>query len=87
MNFLTILLFAALIAAVIVLWRQGQLTRLADYVRETREELKKCTWPTWNELKGSTLVVIVSIGLLGLFTMAADGVFYNVLKFLTLTTS
>jgi preprotein translocase subunit SecE len=36
------------------------------------EELKKCTWPTWDELQGSTVVVIVSVGLLGLFTVGVD---------------
>lgn len=55
-----------------ILWWQGQLKRLADYVAETREELKKCTWPTWVELKGSTVVVSVAIALLGLFTVATD---------------
>jgi hypothetical protein len=52
------LIWVALIgAAFAILWWQGQLTRLAAYVEETREELKKCTWPTWDELKGSTVVV------------------------------
>jgi hypothetical protein len=32
------------------LWRGGYLLRFADYVRQTREELRKCTWPTWEEL-------------------------------------
>ncbi len=58
-----------------VLWWQGQIRGLALYVQETREELKKCSWPTWEELKGSTALVIVSIGLLGAFTVAVDLVF------------
>ena len=57
------------------LWKTGQLMRFADYVRETREELKKCNWPTWPELKGSTIVVIISIMLLGAFTMGVDALF------------
>jgi len=55
-----------------VLWRTGQLLRLADYVQETKEELKKCTWPSRDELKGSTFVVLFSILGLGLFTVAVD---------------
>jgi preprotein translocase subunit SecE len=55
-----------------VLWRTGQLLRLANYVQETKEELKKCTWPSRDELKGSTLVVLFSILGLGIFTMAVD---------------
>ncbi len=53
-------------------WKQGQLLKLANYFAETREELRKCTWPSVEELKGSTLVVIVSIGLLGAFTVGVD---------------
>jgi preprotein translocase subunit SecE len=41
-------------------------------VRETQEELKKCTWPTWDELTGSTAVVMVSVALLGAFTVGVD---------------
>ena len=58
-----------------VLWWQGQLKRFATYVALTREELRKCTWPTWEELKGSTAVVMISIFLLGGFTIAVDWVF------------
>jgi preprotein translocase subunit SecE len=54
------------------LWWQGHLQQFATYVQQTREELKKCTWPTWDELKGSTAVVTISIALLGGFTVATD---------------
>ena len=59
------------------LWRAGHLVRLTDYVKATREELRKCTWPSWDELKGSTIVVFISIGLLGLFTVAIDQIFFR----------
>jgi preprotein translocase subunit SecE len=55
-----------------VLWWQGQIRRLAVYFQETREELRKCSWPTLEELKGSTALVIVSIALLGAFTVVVD---------------
>ena len=55
-----------------VLWRTGQLLRLTNYVQETKEELKKCTWPSRDELKGSTFVVLLSILGLGLFTVLID---------------
>ncbi len=66
-----------------VLWHKGQLTRFANYIKETREELKKCTWPTWDELKGSTVVVTISILLLGIFTVGVDIVFTLVVRNLT----
>jgi preprotein translocase subunit SecE len=64
-------------------WRTGQLARLTAYVQATREELRKCTWPTWDELKGSTVVVGISIVLLGLFTMLVDVVFLGLVRWLT----
>jgi preprotein translocase subunit SecE len=58
-----------------VLWYLGYVARFANYLKETREELRKCTWPTWEELKGSTAVVMVATLLLGLFTALVDLVF------------
>ena len=55
-----------------ILWRTGQLLRFANYVQETKEELKKCTWPSRDELKGSTFVVLLSILSLGIFTVLVD---------------
>lgn len=54
------------------LWHKGHLMRLSRYVVETREELRKCTWPTWPELKGSTVVVMITILLLGLYIAGVD---------------
>jgi preprotein translocase SecE subunit len=54
------------------LWRQGYLMRFSNYLQETKEELKKCTWPSVDELKGSTVVILVVILLLGGFTVGVD---------------
>ena len=54
------------------LWRKGYLLKLTLYVRETQEELKKCSWPSLEELKGSTVVVMVAMALLAAFTIVAD---------------
>lgn len=62
------------------LWRRGYLARLTNYVAETREELKKCTWPGWDELKGSTVVVMISILILGVYTVGIDQVVYHFVK-------
>ena len=73
-NFYIQLLVWVVVVAVAfgVLWRTGQLLRLSTYIQETKEELKKCTWPSWDELKGSTFVVLISIVLLGVFTVGVD---------------
>ena len=59
-------------AAFFYLWHKGHLVALSQYVAETREELRKCTWPSIDELKGSTVVVMISILLLGGFTVGID---------------
>ena len=63
-----------------VLLRQGAFLRLSGYWNETMDELKKCTWPTWEELNGSTVVVIVSVALLGGFTVAVDFLLASVIR-------
>jgi preprotein translocase subunit SecE len=74
-------IFIVLVAVIFaILWWSGQLVRLSNYVAETREELKKCTWPTWSELKGSTAVVMISLAFLGLFTVLVDVVFAFVVR-------
>jgi preprotein translocase subunit SecE len=47
-------------------------------VQQTREELKKCSWPTWEELKGSTMLIIVMIALLGLFVVVIDRLLFAI---------
>ncbi len=64
--------FAVIAAAFGILWRMGHLVRLRDFVLETREELRKCSWPTREELKDHTTVVLFTILLLGVFTVLAD---------------
>jgi preprotein translocase subunit SecE len=63
-------------------WRQGAFLRLSNYWDETWEELKKCTWPTWDELTGSTVVVIVSVALLGGFTVVVDLVVASIVRYI-----
>ena len=70
-------IWAGVIAVVFaVLWFTGNLVKLRNYVLETREELRKCTWPTMDELKGSTVVVMISVIILGAFTVAVDRILF-----------
>ena len=76
-NWTSIIFWAVVIGAVFgYLWWQGQIRQFAVYLQETREELKKCSWPSWDELKGSTLLIMISILLLGAFTEVVDCVLY-----------
>jgi len=70
---LTIAIWVVVIGSVFgYLWWQGQIRRFATYIQETREELKKCTWPTWEELKGSTVLITITIALMGGFVRVVD---------------
>ena len=78
------LVWVAVAAAIFAfLWWQGYLMRLSNYVQQTREELKKCAWPSWEELKGSTAVITISIILLGGFTVLVDFIFMQLVRLLT----
>ena len=83
MNYSILIWVAVLAVAFGFAWYQGYLVELRNYTMETREEMKKCTWPTWAELKGSTVVVMISIALLGLFTFLVDLVFATLVRWTT----
>jgi preprotein translocase subunit SecE len=81
---LILIVFAVAVAVSFgLLWKGGYLARLSAYVQDTREELRKCTWPSWDELKGSTVVVLVVTAMIGVFTVLTDGVFTIVFTWLT----
>jgi len=43
-----------------------------NYLKEVIQELKKVTWPTWDELKESTKVVIGFSIVMAMFVGAVD---------------
>ena len=45
---------------------------IRGFFDEVGAELKKCAWPTRPELFDSTVVVIISVGLLGGFVALSD---------------
>jgi preprotein translocase subunit SecE len=42
------------------------------FVADVVVEMKKVSWPSWNELKGSTTVVIVTVIILSIFIGVVD---------------
>jgi len=53
---------------------------LKTFLGEVQTELKKCTWPTRQELIGSTMVVVVSVVILGVFVGLSDTVLVSILR-------
>ncbi len=83
-DYLSLIIWVVVIgAAFLYTWRKGYLLRLADYIQGTRDELLKCTWPSVDELKGSTVVVMVAIILLGAYTVGVDFVITLLVRLIT----
>ena len=80
-----LIIAAALVLAVVVslvLWRQPVLTAAkgtAGYVRQVRAELGKVSWPTWEDLRKSTMVIIIFVIIVGLIIGIMDFVFSKLL--------
>ncbi|MBT3480180.1 MAG: preprotein translocase subunit SecE [Opitutales bacterium] len=53
------------------------------FAGETMGELKKASWPTRTELRDSTIVVLVSIAIMGVFIAVADFSLANVVNLFT----
>ena len=58
---------------------RGWLARVVDFLRDVRGEIRKVTWPTWDELKKATGVIIVFVIALGLLIGLMDSILQFVL--------
>ena len=54
------------VAVFIWMWRTGKIVAVKQYIIETREQLRKSTWPTRDELKQHIVVVLISSLLLAI---------------------
>ena len=53
---------------------------IGRFIREVFDELRKVVWPTWGELYRYTLVVIVTVIILGVFIGGVDYALTEILK-------
>ena len=64
--------------------RSGLMDKVLDYIRESRAELKKVTWPTKQQLWYSTIIVIVVTAVasayLGLVDLILTGIFSKIIQ-------
>jgi preprotein translocase subunit SecE len=49
--------------------------RLVEFVKEVRVEMSKISWPTREELRESTVVVIITVALITVFIGLVDQAF------------
>jgi len=50
----------------------GWYKRMVTFVQEVIAELKRTTWPKWDEVRGTTTVVIIAVFIFALFLWAVD---------------
>ena len=56
--------------------------RTRNYLANVLQELKKVSWPSREELIGSTYVVIIISGILAIYIFTLDTILSNILKLL-----
>ena len=61
--------------------RRNLALRVVDFLRDVRAEMRKVTWPTMDELKKATVVIIGFVAFLGLLI----GVMDTTLQFVLVT--
>ncbi len=61
--------------------KRSWVARVTDFLRDVRGEIRKVTWPTWEELKKATGVIIVFVIFLGFLIGLMD----TVLQFVFVT--
>ena len=54
--------------------------RIKFFLLDVYKELKKVSWPTKNEIKESTVIVVIAVGISAAFIGAVDFFFGNVLS-------
>jgi preprotein translocase subunit SecE len=65
-------------AGALVVWREpaaGFARRSAIFVQDVRAEVRKVTWPSWEDLRKSTAVIIAIIIVLGIVIGLMDFLF------------
>jgi preprotein translocase subunit SecE len=59
------------------------MSKFGTYIQESYDELiHKVSWPSWNELQQTTLIVIVALILVTLLILGMDSASQAVMKFI-----
>jgi preprotein translocase subunit SecE len=53
----------------------GRIARFVQFLRDVRNELRKVTWPTFDELKKATTVIVIFVSMLGILIGLMDSLF------------
>jgi preprotein translocase subunit SecE len=58
-------------------------SKIRTFYKETMQELSKASWPDFQELRGSTLVVVLGVAILGFFVSVSDFSLSNWVEYFT----
>ena len=56
--------------------------RLNSFLHDVRAEMDKVSWPSWNDVRSTTVVVIVTVAFFGLYFLVADTIVGRVISWL-----
>ena len=54
--------------------RTGFLQRTSQFVRDTRAEMRRVSWPTANEVKNTTIITLIAVVFFAIYLFAVDRV-------------
>ena len=58
---------------------RGRIARFIQFLRDVRNELRKVTWPTWNDAWNSSLIVLLFVVVVTGFIFASDFVINRIM--------
>ena len=73
---------AGLLAVALVIWRQPVFAfavKSAEYSRDVRAEMRKVSWPTWDDLRRSTVIIVIIVFIVGMIIGLMDLLFSKLL--------
>jgi preprotein translocase subunit SecE len=56
------------------------MSKVIDYLKDVRKEIKKVSWPSQDELVDYTIVVVIFTVILAIFIFAVDQAISTILK-------
>jgi preprotein translocase subunit SecE len=72
--------WAVVIVGCVLLYRALNRQRAADFLIETDTEVRKVSWPSWNDAWNSSLIVLLFVVVVTGFIFVSDFVINNLMK-------
>ena len=60
----------------------GFFGKIRSFIERTMDEMRKCTWPTRDQLLESTVLVLVVMAVYSLYIFGVDQILYHVINYL-----